>query len=490
MLRVLACLLLVVLTACTPGKKAPEERRATLVFVSDLWGQLEPCGCSADMKGGLDRMATVLSGLRAEAPVLLVDVGDALFDQDSYRPEEEVQARIRGRAVARALLRMGLGAKVVGERDRVLDASAWLPKEVLIEAPSIRRVGGIEVGLLPVGESPDPVKVREQADALRGRGADVVVALVHTRRSEAPRLGLTGVDLVVGSHMEAIPEGDRTVALDGPPPVLYPLGRGQGVLQVDLWLRAEGQPFAIAATDARRKEEIQAIDERIRAYEERLSAAPEAAGALREKIDELRGRRDELARAPVEVPAEGNVLRHRFVTVESSLAQDPEVLAILREYDREVGEANLAYAKENPRPCPEPVDGEAVFVGQEACASCHPAAQTFWETTSHSRAYATLEQANKQYDLSCISCHVTGWDRPGGACRIDRVEARKDVGCESCHGPGSLHVQAPTRDNIDLRVPEAACRSCHRPDHSLEFDYATYLGRILGPGHGKKMEAP
>src|SRR5690606_29031718 len=103
-----------------------------------------------------------------------------------------------------------------------------------------------------------------------------------------------------------------------------------------------------------------------------------------------------------------------------------EVGAILAAYDREVGEANLAYAKANPRPCPKPVEGEAVFVGQASCAGCHPAAQAFWETTSHAKAYETLETANKQHDLSCISCHVTGWDRPGGACRIDQVEHRKD----------------------------------------------------------------
>lgn len=488
MVRVLACLALALLAACAQACRTPGERRATLVFVSDLWGQLEPCGCSEDMKGGLDRLAAYLAELRETSPVLLVDAGDALFDQEAYRPEEEVQARIRARAVSRALLRMGLSAKVWGERDRVLDASAWLPEEVRVEGPAIRRVGGIAVGLLPLGEPPDPAAVQKQADELRSRGAEVVVGLAHVRRTEAIGLRIAGVDLVVGSHMESVPEGDRTVAVEGPPPVLYPLGRGQGVLQVELHLRDRGKPFSIVAADAPR-EEIRALDERIRAYEERLAAAGDAAAALREKIEELRRRREELSRAPAEIEA-GNALVYRFVTISPSLPRDAEIQAILRDYDREVAEANLAYARENPRPCPEPVEGEPVFVGQAACAACHPAAQAFWEKTGHARAYATLEKASKQYDLSCISCHVTGWDQPGGPCRIDRVEDRKDVGCESCHGPGSLHVQAPTRDNIDLRVPEATCRSCHKPEHSLQFDYATYLSRILGPGHGEKMETP
>lgn len=487
-MRLLASLLIAALAACTPGSKAPKEKRATLIFVSDLWGQLEPCGCSADMKGGLDRMATRLAQARAEGPVLFVDAGDALFDQPSYRPDEEVQARIRARAVAEGLVAMGLDAKVFGARDRVLEGD-WLPERLALRGPALREVGGIGVGLLPLG---DGSQVTAQAQALRSEGADLVIALTRTRRSEARALALDGVDLVVGSRMETIPEGDQPIALGDAPPLLYPLGRGQGILQVEVVLRSEGQAFARPISLERRGEELAALEARIRSYEERLSALPEDAdGApFRAKIEELRGRARALERAPVELPAEGNQLAYRFASVTQDLAPEPKVRRILAAYDREVSEANLAYARENPRPCPEPVAGEATFVGQASCAACHPAAQAFWETTSHAKAYETLEAAHKQYDLSCVSCHVTGWDRPGGACRIDEVEARKDVGCESCHGPGSAHAAAPSKENIDRQVPAATCQSCHRPDHSLEFDYATYLSRILGPGHGEKKETP
>ena len=485
-MRLLASLLIAVFAACTPASKQPAEKRATLVFVSDLWGQLEPCGCSADMKGGLDRMARLLADLRAQSPVLFVDAGDSLFDQESYRPEEEVQARIRARAVAKGLVTMGLDAKLFGERDRVLEGD-WLPEKLAITGPTLRKVGGIGVGLLPLG---DAEQAAAQAETLRRQGADLVIALAHERRSEARALVLPGVDLVVGSHMETIPEGDRQIALGENPPLLYPLGRGQGILQVEVVLRIEGQPFGQAISLERRGEELLALDERIRSYEARIAALPASADAapFRAKLEELLVRKKELEGAAVELPAEGNVIAYRFAPITQDLSPDAEVRQILAAYDREVGEANLAYARENPRPCPEPAVGEATFVGQAACASCHPAAQAFWETTSHAKAYATLEEAHKQYDLSCISCHVTGWDRPGGACQIDKVEGRKDVGCESCHGPGSLHVAAPSKENIALRVSERTCRTCHRPDHSLEFDYATYLSRVLGPGHGEKVE--
>lgn len=480
----LLTILFLALTACSFAPKAPKEKRASIVFVSDLWGQLEPCGCSADMKGGLDRMATVVAELRGQGPVLLVDAGDALFDQASYTPEEEVQARLRAGAVAKGLLAMGLDAKVVRERDAVIGGD-WLPASLQLSTPTLREVGGIRVGLLPVDAPHDAEEVGKAAEALRRQGAELVIALLHQRRSEAAPLHLPQVDLAVGSHMESIPEGDRQIAIEGETPLLYPLGRGQGALVVEIALRETKRPFGRLVSLAEGEEEREALGERIRAYEARIAALPAGADAspFEEKIEELRERRRALAASPA-LPAEGNQIAYRFVTISQDIEPNEEVRQILAAYDREVGEANLAYARENPRPCPEPAEGEATFVGQAACAACHPTAQTFWESTAHAKAYETLENANKQYDLSCISCHVTGWDRPGGACQVDKVEGRKDVGCEACHGPGSLHVAAPSKENIALEVSEQSCRSCHRPDHSLEFDYATYLGRILGPGHG------
>jgi hypothetical protein len=201
-------------------------------------------------------------------------------------------------------------------------------------------------------------------------------------------------------------------------------------------------------------------------------------------MEELRARRRAVSEEKVAPPASGNYLAWRFVPVTEDRASDPAVKAVLDAYDRDVAAANLAYAKANPRACPEAAPGEASFVGTAACAACHPAAQAFWTETGHARAWETLEKAQKQYDLNCVSCHVTGWERPGGACDIGRVEGREDVGCESCHGPGSLHAQAPTQAKLPAQVAERTCLGCHTPENSTAFDYGTYLPKILGPGHG------
>jgi len=175
----------------------------------------------------------------------------------------------------------------------------------------------------------------------------------------------------------------------------------------------------------------------------------------------------------------------RFVPVEAALPEDPGVQKIIADYDRDVSQLNLAWAKEHGEPCPPPAKGEAAYVGNEACRSCHPAPFAVYEKTGHARAYATLESVQKQYRLDCIACHVIGFQQAGGVCRVDQVEGRKNVGCENCHGPGSLHVADGTgRSVLRPRPGPSVCVGCHTAENSIHFDYATYLPRVLGPGHG------
>jgi len=466
------------------------ERKATLLFTGDLWGQLEPCGCSADMRGGVDRMASYVREARAAGPTLLVDAGDALHDSLEAPPEMKAQADRRAAAMARALGAMGVSAKASFERD---GGGAFAPS-VILAGPAVREVGGVRVAFAPFDAIPagaDAAGLRAQVDAARKLDADVVVALVHGVRDRVIALAAdSGADLVVGSHVRDIEEGDKARAVLAKTPVFFTQARGQSLLRIDLVLRGDG-PLQIVAGEQERDAEIESIGERIRSYDQRMStlASDAEKAPFRRKVEELQARRRELSEASAPAPATGSYLAHRFVPVTQDRASDPEVKAILSAYDREVAAANLAFAKAQDKVCPQPAKGEAGYVGGSTCATCHQAASEFWKQTKHAQAYATLEHANKQYDLACVSCHVTGWEKPGGACRVDQVDARKDVTCESCHGPGSLHAANPTAVKPERKTPEATCRGCHSSDHSTDFDYAAYLSRILGPGHGAPVAA-
>ncbi len=174
------------------------------------------------------------------------------------------------------------------------------------------------------------------------------------------------------------------------------------------------------------------------------------------------------------------------MVLETHLPKDPATAAIVDRYDRDVNALNLREAQARGKDCPAPAKGEAAFVGNASCRECHEESFPIWEASKHAHGYETLEQKGKQYHLDCVGCHVTGFQQPGGVCRVDKVAERKGVGCESCHGPGSLHAEDPKRENVIAKPTEKDCVGCHNPENSPHFEFTRYLPQILGPGHGAK----
>ena len=116
---------------------------------------------------------------------------------------------------------------------------------------------------------------------------------------------------------------------------------------------------------------------------------------------------------------------------------------------------------------------------------CHAEELVWWRTTLHGHAYRTLQDRHKEYNLSCVGCHVTGYNQPGGS-TVAHVGPLADVGCENCHGPGSQHVESPTAAAVDVRLDatEDVCLRCHTPEHSDHFDYTIYRRMMITPVHG------
>jgi hypothetical protein len=150
-----------------------------------------------------------------------------------------------------------------------------------------------------------------------------------------------------------------------------------------------------------------------------------------------------------------------------------------------VNEHNKAeLASKKPAPAPP---GQA-YVGVETCTNCHEEPRAVWDKTKHATAYATLEKQFKEFNLDCVSCHVTGYDRPGGS-TVTHVAELKNVQCEVCHGPGQSHAKANGKVKVPVPKPEPeTCLACHHPPHVHTFDAKAKMAEILGPGHGRPKE--
>src|SRR5258708_12034608 len=116
--------------ACRPAPRPvapspdPDPGRVPLVLWARVGGQLVPCGCSPDQRGGLPRAVSLVNKLRQEAPELLfIDAGDLLFETPQ-RPAEQLltQRRLKARTLARGDELLGAGARAGGQRDLALGA--------------------------------------------------------------------------------------------------------------------------------------------------------------------------------------------------------------------------------------------------------------------------------------------------------------------------------------------------------------------------------
>jgi hypothetical protein len=134
---------------------------------------------------------------------------------------------------------------------------------------------------------------------------------------------------------------------------------------------------------------------------------------------------------------------------------------------------------------PPPVaPGQSSYVGVEACTTCHQSEREFWNRTPHHVAYESLSKQNKQFNLDCVGCHVTGYEAPGGT-TVTHVDKLTDVQCEVCHGPGSRHIGSP-EDKTLVSIPERTlcAGKCHHPPHvHADWSADAVWSVIVGPGH-------
>lgn len=482
-------------SAAAAANPAPgDSTGAILLFSADTRGYLGPCGCSENMRGGIDRAAfQVAEARKGSKPVLYIDGGDSLFGETTLSDAQVPQEERKAQALAEAMKRMGLTVRATGELDDVRGVP-FRQSLGLSELPpggvKLLQAGARQVGVVAAQDAQQLVQSSAQA---RKDGADFVVALFHGTVAQAQAVaeqpGLEA-NLILATHTATEFSGEEHKQVRAAVPVVGLQSKGRELLRVDLSYGPQKGPFGLVKSQDEADREVAALDQRMTTLNKEINLPdvdPQLKKLKQAKLEELIARKQKLLTQPVEAPTGTNAFSLRFLPLESSLPGEPDVKAVVTAYDRDVGKMNLAWAKEHGQDCPAPKKGEAAFVGNASCQECHAEAFPLWEKSKHSHGWTTLEEKGKQFHLNCVGCHVTGYEKPGGVCRLDKVAGREGVGCESCHGPGSLHAEDPTPKNIVRNPGRELCVTCHNPENSPHFDFATYLPRILGPGHGQSM---
>jgi hypothetical protein len=514
------------------GDASAAQPTIRLFLVSTLAGAMEPCGCTKDQLGGVDHLAALVARDRGVAKgALVIGAGPLLFMDPVLDGDRATQTAWKADALAAALKEIGLAGWAPGYNDwaagaealgtATATAGAQLFASNLDGTPlakqgakaTVREVAGVKVGIVGVsdprnraGGLPAGVTARPSLEAMRAgvaeakqKGAQVIVGVAALPRGEALRIADEVGDLavlLVGKPHEAgdINDAPKSPQMVGKTLVVETANHLQTVGVVDLFVApgptAEAQITFADAGGVARGEELVALSKRIRDLEARINGwendknvKPEDVAAR--KADLAKMRADKAALEKPQPAPPGSYFRYSMVEVRAELGVDDGVAKAMLAYYKRVNDHNkTAFADRKP---PPPEKGKAGYVGNDECATCHEDAKKVWDGTPHAHAYATLEKEFKEFNLDCVSCHVTGYGKPGGS-TVTFVESLKNVGCEECHGPGSLHAASQlAKDIIKEPDPQACVSACHHPPHVEGFDPVAKMKLVLGPGHGMPL---
>jgi 2',3'-cyclic-nucleotide 2'-phosphodiesterase (5'-nucleotidase family) len=346
---------------------APRGRQIALLYSSNLDGKYAPCNCAVQPLGGLARRATVTARARAEADAtLVVDAGDLFLPQGS-RAETERQANL----VAAGIAGGGIDAFTPGEDDlaigvpllKKVTAAFKIPVvsanlygrdgQRLFAADRLLDVAGTRIGVLGVTAPPtatdanrwrdagivvrDPADAaRESAEALRARGAQIVVALVHAGLpAENRRLAaaMTGVDWAVLGHSALNLESPES---SGGARLLEAQSEGKNLGRLDLHLVGAARTFV----DRGERAEIASIlaDHRRQLHDDdhtlgELDPASAVAYYQQRRRDlgaAITRETALLARLPAEIT--GSWFENHIIPLDRSIPDDPGVATLVRGY--------------------------------------------------------------------------------------------------------------------------------------------------------------
>lgn len=494
-------------------------------------GTIAPCGCTTEPLGGLQFAFGYIEANSRPQTRLVLEPGSFLF-ADPTGPEaardEAAWAQAEQRAAALQARFAGLGAQLVsgvGPTDlispkaegaletwplprvlgnsRALDAHGVKPHRLVRLGDETTQIDAgvtavIEPGLAPgkLAAEPPAEALRRELKAMRDAGAELTIVLLQGSRATAEQLAreVEGIDVIV----VGLPVGLERTRLGGSPArlgstwVLEPGEQAQTIthlrLEIDRAIAAKLPPtgeWTVLPSPEAQQRELARLDARIAKFR----ADPSADKQFIARIEQERAALAASIAAPPAAsgPVAVTVLQTK---VSCHLAADAAAAAALHDYDDWVATQNQRRFAGVRAPAPK--KGEAGYVGVEQCEACHSDEAEHWAKTRHSGAYPTLVTVNKQFDLSCVGCHVTGFRAPGGSEVVENA-GLQNVQCEQCHGPGSQHVAQPEKrgkpNAIRRDAPVDVCLQCHTPEHSDTFDYAAYLRDVLGPVHGPERRA-
>jgi len=417
----------------------------TLFVSGDTRGYIEPCGCRRDQAGGLPARLTLIKQA-ATTNRLLLDIGNVTSGGRSYE-------LLKLKSILAGMKQMGYTAVNLGEREANLD------RETLIKI---------------VGESHIPFV---SCNLLNQDSGGLVAKSMVVESVAGTRIGITGI---VETAEDAVGPGLR----------IRPAAEALAETLPQLKQQAD---FIVVLAYAR-PDTLRSLADRFHEIDCLLGGNVPQSSETAERLNRA---------VAFNVTDKGKVLGKltfkrtgstleltgsQALKVKDTIAPAPEMTAIISDFKESLRQRNVELASEEGL---DPIERSQttadLYVGQQACATCHPAAHKINFESAHTRAFQTLVVKKSEFDPDCIRCHAVGYGAKDGFFNLQKTPALAGVQCENCHGRGGNHAKAmglKQRAASTFRpVTPNTCVKCHDKENSENFKYETFWPRIA---HGKR----
>ena len=441
---------------------------AVLLLSGQTFGFIQPCGCSRPQKGGLERRANLMSGMRAKGwPVAGFDLGDVHPARTPTGPSEIVapaeQMLLKYTTTMNALREMGYVAVGLGQTEFAADlysvlAAYALQKEqppFILAANVTTNSNGKPIpreSAFPGPGKRPMVGMAEMADiggVLVGVAGAVGKSVSDEAAKADPRVAFLDVKAVLGQAVTSLAAAPRRPAVN----VLLYQGSSQHAklvakdwpqFQLILCLADDPEPPQfpeyVSHADGSRTMVVQVGHKGL--YVGAVGLFKKDGGGFDLKYQL--------------VP-----LGEEYLTPDNPVDEKAnKVLALLEEYAAQVKARNLL-AKIPQRPHGDQIRHPNLnlsYVGSERCMGCHAAEYAKWKHVdakghAHGVAMEALEKVARRpglrnLDGECVVCHTIGFGYKTGYENDQKTPALKNVGCENCHGPGSGHMSNPRNQEL------------------------------------------
>lgn len=493
-----------------PGRAFPGGAcDVCLILSGQMYGYLQPCGCSRPQTGGLERRQELMHRLSSHGYALsAADLGD-LAPKEKAGP----QNRWKYEMAVKSLKAMSYAGMALGPTELAMRHDTAFDLAMNYQPPGILAANLLD----PDSQFPDMFKPWVMDDPRRledpvslvgrlttslacsGGGSPVAAAsqFVHAR----PRVGYLG--LVGGSVIDDCNKQNFDAKFQAPAEAL------KTVLPA---FQAAKPEVRVLLFQGKREEAEILLKDFPRAFDLvlcRNDASDGVAPSLPIKHESgtliiMVGHKGRTV--GVAAYRRGKPIEYRLEElVEELELPDEQTNAcreIMKEYVWGVYRNNyLNDVKKISHPFQlDPELKDAVFVGAGKCRECHPQAHAHWSASQHSHAWdnlvkygrpiaavpqkdSSIKMIGRQYDPDCVKCHVTGFGFFSGFESAEKTPHLFGNGCENCHGPGSLHAGQPS--NPVFRKPMVLsmedkdrtgkmCMKCHDLDNDPHFDIAKW----------------